>query len=152
AELATPDDQRLLQQAPRFQILEQPGDRKVHPGAAGRQLGSDPGVMVPVGLGVKLDEPNAALNQSPGNQALSPEALGLRLVEAVQPPDGLGLGSDLERRWGLHLHSKGQFERLDARSQPAVLFSIATMPLVELVDKIQFAALLVPRQPIITQV
>ena len=42
AELSHPDDERLVEQAPGLQVFEQAGDRAVHPGAAGGQLGVDP--------------------------------------------------------------------------------------------------------------
>ena len=75
-----------------------------------------PRVVVPVGLGVELDEPHAPLDQAAGDQALPAEAIGVRLVEAVQSPDGLGLGPDVEDPGGLHLHAERQLERLDPRS------------------------------------
>ena len=48
AELAAPDDQRVLEQAARPQVLEKSGDRPVCGGAVGRQRCPDAGVVVPV--------------------------------------------------------------------------------------------------------
>ena len=96
AELAAPDDQRLVEQAALLQVLEQAGDRLV--GVAG-VLGvvlDDVAVGVPVvvvvgAAGVELDEAHAALDQPAGQQALAAEVVGLLLVDAVELLRLLGL-------------------------------------------------------------
>ena len=104
------------EQPPRLQVFEQARDRLVHAGAADRQLGREPRVVVPVGLGVELDEPHAALHQPAGDQTLPAEPLGMRLVQAIEPASRLGLAADIEGLGRLHLHPERQLKRLDPRS------------------------------------
>src|SRR5262249_47758051 len=117
-------------------------DRLVQPSAAGRQLGTNPRVVVPVGLGVKLNEPHSPLDQPARDQALLPEGLRAWLVETVEPADRLGLGADVEDFGGLHLHPEGQLERFNPRGQAAVVLAVAAMATVELVDQVELPALL----------
>ena len=91
AELAAPDDQRLVEQAAPLQVLEQAGDRLV--GVAGvlgvvrDEVAVGVPVVVVVGAArVDLDEPDAALDQPPGDQALAAEVGRARLVDARRAP------------------------------------------------------------------
>ena len=73
AELAAPDHQGVLEQAPRFQVLDQGRARLVDVAAdlvevAGQGLAGH-AVVVPVGV-IELNEPHAALDQPAGQQAV----------------------------------------------------------------------------------
>ena len=87
AELAAPEHQRVVEQAARFQIGQQAGDRLVDLGGVLRVPLLQVAVLVPLDLAVAvrdLHEPHAALDEPPGQQALPAEVLGHRVVEAVQ--------------------------------------------------------------------
>ena len=78
AELAAPDDQRLVEQAAALEVGDQPGDRPVGVAGVLGVVGDEVGVGVPVVVvvgtaGVDLDEPDAALDQPPSDQALAAE-------------------------------------------------------------------------------
>ena len=80
AELAGPDDQRLVEQAAALEVGEQAGDRLVDGAGVGLVVLPQIAVGVP-GVGVagvdgdgQLDEPHAALDQPAGEQAV----LGVR--------------------------------------------------------------------------
>ena len=89
AELAAPDDQRLVEQAAALQVLDQAGDRLVGVagvlGVVGDQVGVGVPVVVVVGAaGIDLDEAHAALDQPPRDQAFAAEVGRSRLVDAVE--------------------------------------------------------------------
>ena len=67
AELAAPDDQRLVEQAARLQVLYQAVAGLVDVAALVGQAAGDVGVRVPVVV-VDLHEPHAALDHPPGQQ------------------------------------------------------------------------------------
>src|ERR1051326_8540151 len=96
-EFSTPNYQRLLQQSALLQIGEQRGNRLVDLRAMNLQVFLDPVVSVPVLLLVPaamidLDKPDAALDQSAGDEALAAERRGAKrqrmlrfgLIEPVQ--------------------------------------------------------------------
>ena len=96
--------------------------RSVTSAAAGRSVrrqmpakpATDRLVVVP-GLAAKeeLDEPDPALDQSPGDQAARAVLPRVVLVESVEPSDRLGLARDVERLLGGRLHGRGQLVALD---------------------------------------
>ena len=90
AELAAPDDQRLIEQAALLEVLDQAGDRLV--GTAGVAVVVDhevavgvPVVVVVGAAGVDLDEADAAFDQPPAQDALAGEIGRLRIVQPVEP-------------------------------------------------------------------
>ena len=88
AELAAPEDQRVVEQAPRLQVLEQAGDRLVDLAGVLLVPFLEVAVLVPLHERVAvrdLDEPHAALGEPAGQQALAAEVRGDRVVQAVQP-------------------------------------------------------------------
>src|SRR5262249_8071343 len=81
AELAAPDDKRVVQHSTLFQIENQRGGRLVGLSALSANTFRQAGVMVPTLL-VKLNESHAAFGQSPGEQAVGCECAGLAAVFA----------------------------------------------------------------------
>ena len=61
----------------------------------------------------ELDEPDAALHQSPRDQAARAVLPRVVLVESVEPSDRLGLARDVECFLGGRLHGRGQLVALD---------------------------------------
>src|SRR5215468_11817 len=80
AELAAPDDQRLVEQAAAFEIRQKGRDRLIGLPREAGVVGGDVHVAVPASFvflaaGVDLDEAHAALDQPAGDQALLGEVL-----------------------------------------------------------------------------
>ena len=75
----------------------------------------DVGVGVPPAAraAVELDEPHAALDQAAGQQAEPAEALGRRVVQAVEGAGLGGLARQVDGLGGLGLHAEGQLVALD---------------------------------------
>ena len=92
AELATPDHESRFQQTPGFQVAKQGGDRLVDGAGIVLMPVLEIAVLVPaVGADVRaeqFDEPDAALDQSPRDQALAGEDLGRQIgvIQAIQLP------------------------------------------------------------------
>src|SRR5438105_1947587 len=89
AELAAPDDQGLVEQAAALEVLDQAGDGLVGVAGVLGVVGDEVGVGVPVvvvvrAAGIDLDEPHAALDQPPGDQALAAEVGGPGLIDTVE--------------------------------------------------------------------
>ena len=103
AELGRPHDQRLVEQPPLFEVLQQPGDGLVNLRTQLAVALLELRVAIPIAraLGapvIKLHESHAALGQTPRRQAHLTERLGLLVVESIEP---LGfLGPDLTYNGG----------------------------------------------------
>ena len=85
AELSAPDHQRFVQQAAALEVFQKSRDRPVH-GAAGLSVvGFDARMSIPLAAraAVDLHEPHTALDESSGQQAQPPDAVGRRIVQAV---------------------------------------------------------------------
>ena len=102
AELTAPDHQGLVQKPALAQIGEQAGQGLV--GLAGELfvisldiVVSIPGELIVHAARVDLDEPNAALDQPPGHQALPCDMVAARVIEAVKFLDVCRLGIDVDR-------------------------------------------------------
>src|SRR5688572_22497561 len=94
SEFGGPDNQRLVHQAPLFQILQQAGDGQVGLTAERRVTRLQPSVGVPgsrpaIAAMEDLDEPRPSLHQPARRQALLPEGPRDILVQAVELADGL---------------------------------------------------------------
>ena len=112
AELAAPDDQRVVEHPALFQILQEGADGLVALPAQLAMTGLEVVVIVP-GLSLtvpELDEPHAPLQQPPCGQ----ERSGVN-ARAVKGADVGGLLADVKRLGRLRLHPVGQLERLDPR-------------------------------------
>ena len=91
AELAAPDDQRVVEQARPLQVGQQGGDRLVGHPAHLFVVGVDVVVRIPLhgdraAARIELDEPDAALDQPARQQAPRAELDGPRIVQAVERP------------------------------------------------------------------
>jgi hypothetical protein len=66
AELSSPDDKRLFQQAAALQILEKSSDRPIHRAASLSMCGLDAAMRIPLAAGAAVDlyEPNSTLDQA----------------------------------------------------------------------------------------
>ena len=92
AELAAPDDQRVVEQAALLQVLDQGGRGLVGVVALAADLLGQVAVLVPAHV-IELDESHAALGQPAGQQAIGGVAAGLVHVGAVQVEDRLAARS-----------------------------------------------------------
>ena len=115
AEFAAPDDQRLVEQTAALEILEQPRDRPIHRAASLSVVCLDVAVCVPLAAraAVDLHEPDAALDQPAGQQTESPDALGRRIVQAIERLRRGGLARQVDGFGCLGLHAKRQLIALD---------------------------------------
>src|SRR5205823_9561947 len=88
AELRRPDDDRLVEQATLLEVLQEPGDRPINAGAVGAVVLFQFAVRVPATAAaaavVDLDEADATLDQTSGDQALPAVGRRRRVVETVQ--------------------------------------------------------------------
>ena len=78
AELAAPEDQRVLEQAACLQVLEQARDRPIDFECVAGDALLEPTVLVPLVAVRDLHEPHAALGEPAGHQALAAEVLRSR--------------------------------------------------------------------------
>src|SRR5690349_7277734 len=82
AELAAPDDERVVQHPALGQIGDEPCGRLIYVFAALGQGLRKPSVMVPVAM-IELDEAHAPLGETAGQDAIGSEGAGLARVVAV---------------------------------------------------------------------
>ncbi len=102
SKFAAPDDQRVLQQAAFFQVLDQPGDwfvcfTRVQVVVRFHVRMSVPVVVVMCSAGVDLDEANTAFDHATSQQTLSAELFALRIIQAVQFLSRLSFLRDINR-------------------------------------------------------
>ncbi len=115
AELAPPDHQGVLEQAPGFQVLDQGRAGLVDVAAdlvevAGQGLAGD-AVVVPVGV-VELDEPHAPLDQPAGEQAVAGERR-LAGLGAIHSQGLGGLRAQVDQLRGARLHPERHLVGVD---------------------------------------
>ena len=108
-------------------------------GAASGQPRDQPGVVVPLRVGPvgSLHEPHPRLGEPPGEQAAQAEVARHRVVQAVQPPGGLGLALDAHQLGRLGLHAERELVRLDAALEGEVgpgRLELAALPALQQVD------------------
>ena len=140
AKFCSPQDQRVLQQAARLHVGDQPGDRFVHLTGYVAVIVFQSAVRVPVALAA-LHEPDAGLGIAARHQALPAEVARLRVIQTVKFFCRLGFVVDVLnlRRGGLH--AEGQLERIDAGLQFVVVTAFAEVLAIDLRQQIEFAAL-----------
>ena len=100
AKLRRPHHERIVEQAPAFQIDEQRGDGLVDIVGQRRVLRDHVAVRVPVvgGAGIdQFDEANAALGQPASDQALPGETLRAAARQAVEGERLVGFRAEIER-------------------------------------------------------
>ena len=143
AEFATPDDEGLVQQSARLEISEQPGDGLVDCMAEGGVLGLDVGMAVPLttSAAVELHEAHAALDESPGKEAVATEDRGRFVVQSVEFSSGLRFATQIDCPRGFGLHLVGQFVTSDAGFQFRVAFAAGVEVTVERAQQVELVAL-----------
>src|SRR5262245_49281568 len=117
AELAAPDDERVVEEAALLQIAHERGTGLIHFARylleSAAEIGAAAAVMIPVGV-VKLDEPDAALDEPSREQTIVRESHTARLgaVHLERLPRLTGEIDQLRRAC---LHAIRHFVRRDAR-------------------------------------
>ena len=121
-EFGVPDDERVVEHAAAFQILSSPGNRLIDFHRVLAVIVDDAVVRVPgihrvvdVSSAPELDEANAALDQTPRQQALPAERLRHVLVETVEALGFVGLGGKIHRLRRAGLHAVRKLVGRDAR-------------------------------------
>ena len=115
AELAAPDDQRFVQQPPRFEVLEEAGDGLIHRAAGFGVIALDVGVGVPLASRRHNRSGRTARRARPGGGPAS------RVGRWSRPPGRPGHRGRVFRQSratgrrprGLGLHAKRQLVALD---------------------------------------
>ena len=143
AELATPNHQRVVQYAARFQILQQTGNRQIGSAAVLAVVLQDIFVRVPASgvAGVKLHEAHAFFDHSPGQQAARAKLVRLLLTDAIQPAGCLGFAGDVDDLRRGRLHAKRQLVGVDASGEPVVEVAPGQVFTVEVADQVEHATL-----------
>ena len=82
-----------------------------------------------------LHEPNAPLDEPPGDQA--PCAVFARgvIVKSIEPADACGLAGDVECFLGRGLHGRRQLVAVDSRFQVGLAWMLAEMTAIEPVEE-----------------
>src|SRR5262245_35573167 len=139
AELAAPDDQRVVEHAAALEVADQGGDGAVHAAAlvaqtVGDRFARTGAVEIPAPI-VKLHEAHALLQEPPGEQAIVVEAGGARL-SAVHVENLPRLARDVHHLGHGELHAESQLVLDDARPRlgTAQLFGLH---LVEIAQSIE---------------
>ena len=91
---------------------------------------------------VKLHEPHAALDQPPGQQAVAAVAFGVLVVEAVERRVSAVSSRQIDRLRCGRLHAIGQLVRGDPGFELIVVGACGAVALVELLDEVELASLL----------
>ena len=134
-----------VEQAARLEVREQAGDRLVDGAGVVLVAVLEVAVLVPaVGADARaeqLDEPDAPLDQPPGDQAFAGEDLRRRIgiVEAVEPPGRRRLAVEAHQLGDGRLHPEGQLVVGDRRFQAVVAAHPAQHALVERAQQLELA-------------
>src|SRR3954454_8228775 len=158
-ELAGDDDQRFVQQAALFQVVDQGGDGLVTEPSVERQLDVEPLVVVPRSLD-EMHESDAALDQSAGQKAIGGKgavlirtagALGLDdrvfAVDSVRIERSPRLARKIGQFGRRGLHSERKLVAGDAAEDLRVVEALV-MGFIELTERIETGAAKVSRKPI----
>src|SRR5439155_16878084 len=125
-EFAAPDDERVLKQTARLQVLEQRRDRSIAflgvIAMVADVLMVVPGLAVAV---INLRHAHATLGQTPGDQA----GVG-KFAVAIERADRRGLSADIKSLLRFRLHAKRHLQRSDPRLELLVLFALLQVNLV----------------------
>ena len=127
AEFGRPDDERVVEHAAVFEILDERRDGAVHRRCL--RVVVLPHVLVAVPVDPRaaertaveeLNEPHAALKQPAGHQAIAGKTLVCRVVDAIERPHGRRLVGEARGLRDAHLHSRCQFIRSQPRREVGV--------------------------------
>ena len=116
AELACPEDDRLVEQPALLEVADQGRGGLVGPGTQRLERLGVLAVGVP-GLAAQeeLDKADAPLDQAAGDQAASAVLVGGRVVQAIHPPDRRRLAGQVDGLGDGGLHLRGDLEIGDPR-------------------------------------
>src|ERR1700730_3197386 len=95
--------------------------------------------------GVQLDKTHTALNEPAGQQAVAPERRGIGIVESVQLLSGFSFLGQLNRFRSSRLHLISQLIGADTRFELGIAGVLLREALIEVLQKIELAALLLLR-------
>ncbi len=136
AKLTAPNDEGAVEEAALFEVGEKGGERAVDLTGLGGEFLVEVLVVVPAVV-PDLDDAHAALNETAGD-----EELFALLARAVGGAGGLGFFGDVERVGGLGLHAEGDLVGFEARLEGGFALEILGVDLVELINEVELAALL----------
>ena len=114
AELAAPDDQRVVEHAPALEIRHQRGAGLIGLAALPLDARRQVVVLIPA-LVIELDEPDAALRQPARQQAVRGERARLARVGAVERQRLLRFVGEVRHLGDGRLHAKRHLVLRDAR-------------------------------------
>jgi len=115
-ELSGPHHQGLIEQSTLLQIAEQGGDRLIHLSAGVGKADGELAVVIPI-MVQQVDITHPRLDEPTGHQASHAEVVGRFLADSIETPGGLRFAGDVDALHRLDLHSRGQFEVLNAGIQ-----------------------------------
>ena len=114
AELAAPDDERLVEHAALLEVFDQGGRRLVDVAGHLGQLVLQAAVVIPVAV-VELDEPNAFLGEAAGQQGIAREGARGVHVGSVALHDRFALPGEVHEFRHARLHAVGHLGLADTR-------------------------------------
>ena len=149
AKLAPPQDQRIFQQPPRLEVLDQARYRLVDLADVDLVSLFQVGVLVPLfvvkGQAVRvadLDKTDAPFGKAAGQQTHLAKVLGLLVVQPVQLPRVVRFAGQVDRLGRGGLHAKGHLVRFDPRRQVGVAPLLLLVLTIELLQEVELPPLL----------
>src|ERR1051325_1495123 len=140
AELAAPDDERVLQQTALLEVGEQRGDGLVHCGTTRSEAAAQSLVMIPA-LMANLDEAHAGLGEAARHEALLAETVGRARADAIGLERGGGLMLEIPALRPLGLHAEAEFVGLDDAPDVGILAALREQVLVHGLNEVELFAL-----------
>ena len=125
--LASPYDQRLVEQASLPQVGDQAGRRVIGVAALPWHVAREVGVMIPAHV-KQLDKPHIALSQPPGQQAVRREGTRLFHVRPVKLEDMIRFSGDIGQLRHTRLHPERHLVLGDARLDFRVAQRVVSLP------------------------
>ena len=131
-EFAAPDDERVIQHAAHFQVLNKRGARLIGVFALRVEFGRQAVVLVPAGVHA-LDEADSAFGKATGHQAVVSERAGFLNLWAVHVEDMLWFVGEVCEFRHRRLHLVGHF----VLSHPSLNFRISRLLKLQLIQRRQ---------------
>ncbi len=122
AEFATPNDDRIVEHAPLFQVLDERRGGAVHVGGVLADEFDEVVVMVPIAV-VKLDEPHAALGQAAREEAVGSER-AIAGLATIEVEDGFRLVGNIHQTRNGSLHPERHLVLRDARGNLRIVHDV----------------------------
>ncbi len=141
AELAGPEDERVLQEARALQIGEQAGDGQVHLARVLLVIGLEVRVLVPLVAVRALDEAHAGFGEAAREQALPAEVVGGVGSDAVEIEGRLRFAREVHHAGCLELHAEGELEGCKARLEGRIGLASGQVLAVEIAQEIELGTL-----------